>query len=144
MKDTALYGHLHGLKAPWSFKNAALFCANQRVVVEVVLKKDWVWANASDATTKAHINGWSERSGATLYLCQFETIIKASTAQLKFSDGTVDELTVPQEQPHSQVTTLMAAFVIKLLEACPTIKTVCTLIRPREGARKRPTDQSQP
>ena len=39
MKDTALYEHLLGLKTPWSVKKVDLSLAEQRVVVEVVLKK---------------------------------------------------------------------------------------------------------
>ena len=39
MKDTALYEHLLGLKSPWSVKSADLSLAEQRVVVEVVLKR---------------------------------------------------------------------------------------------------------
>ncbi len=39
MKDTALYEHLLGLKAPWSVKKVDLSLAEQRVVVEVALKK---------------------------------------------------------------------------------------------------------
>ena len=33
MKDTALYEHLLGLKAPWSVRQVDLFLADQRVVV---------------------------------------------------------------------------------------------------------------
>lgn len=61
--------------------------------------------------------------------CQFETVIKARIPQLKFSDGTVEELTVPWAERYSRVTTMMASFVIKLLEACPTTQAVCTLTR---------------
>ena len=60
MKDTALYEHLLGLKAPWLVKKVDLSLADQRVVVEVVLKEGQVWADPSDATKSAHINGWSE------------------------------------------------------------------------------------
>ena len=42
MKDTALYEHLLGLKTPWSVKKVDLSLADQRVVVEVVLKKGQV------------------------------------------------------------------------------------------------------
>src|SRR5664279_4653701 len=129
MEDTALYEHLLGLKAPWSVKKVDLSLADQRVVVEVVLKKGQVWADPTDATKRAHINGWSERQWRHLDTCQFETIIKARIPQLKFSDGTVEELTVPWAERYSRVTTLMAAFVIKLLEACPTTQAVCTLTR---------------
>jgi len=129
MKDTALYEHLLGLKAPWSVKKVDLSLTDQRVVVEVVLKKGQVWADPTDATKRAHINGWSERQWRHLDTCQFETIIKARIPQLKFSDGTVEELTVPWAERYSRVTTLMAAFVIKLLEACPTTQAVCTLTR---------------
>jgi hypothetical protein len=38
MKDTALYEHLLGLKTPWSVKTVDLSLADQRVVVEVVLR----------------------------------------------------------------------------------------------------------
>ncbi len=54
MKDTALYEHLLGLKAPWSVKKVDLSLADQRVVVEVVLKKGQVWCDPTDATKRAH------------------------------------------------------------------------------------------
>ena len=129
MKDTALYEQLLGLNAPWSVKNVDLSLADQRVVVEVVLKKGQVWADPTDATKRAHINGWSERQWRHLDSCQFETIIKARVPQLKYSDGTVEELTVPWAERYSRVTSLMAGFVIKLLQACPTTKAVCVLTR---------------
>jgi len=53
MKDTALYEHLLGLKAPWSVKKVDLSLTDQRVVVEVVLKKGQVWADPTDATKRA-------------------------------------------------------------------------------------------
>ena len=61
MKDTALYEQLLGLKTPWSVRRADLSLADQRVVVEVVLKKEQVWADPTDLAKRAHINGWSER-----------------------------------------------------------------------------------
>jgi transposase len=122
MKDAALYEHLLGLKDPWSVKKMDLCLADQRVVVEVVLKKSQVWGDPTDATKRAHINGWTERQWRHLDICQFETIIKARIHQLKFSDGTVEELKVPWAERYSRVTTLMAAFVIKLLEAVPAPK----------------------
>ena len=45
MKDTTLYEQLLGLKTPWSVKKVDLSLADQRVVVEVVLKKGQVWAD---------------------------------------------------------------------------------------------------
>ena len=128
MKDTALYEQLLGLKTPWSVKKVELSLADQRVVVEVVLKKQ-VWADPTDATKRAHVNGWSERQWRHLDTCQFETVIKARVPQLKYSDGTVEELTVPWAERYSRVTTLMAGFVIQLLQACPTTQAVCTLTR---------------
>ena len=61
MKDTALYEHLLGLKTPWSVKAVDLSLADQRVVVEAVLKKGQVWADPTDVTKRAHINDWTER-----------------------------------------------------------------------------------
>ena len=129
MKDTALYEQLLGLKTPWSVRRVDLSLADQRVVVEVVLKKEQVWADPTDLAKRAHINGWSERQWRHLDTCQFETIIKARVPQFKFSDGTVEELTVPRADRYSRVTAMMAAFVIKLFEACPTTQAVCTLTR---------------
>jgi transposase len=129
MKDTALYEQLLGLTAPWSVQKVDLSIVDQRVVVEVVLKKGQVWADPTDATKRAHINGWSERQWRHLDTCQFETVIKARVPQLKYSDGTVEELTVPWAERYSRVTTLMAGFVIKLLQACPTTTAVCALTR---------------
>jgi hypothetical protein len=69
----------------------------------------------TDATKRDHINGCSERHWRHLDTCQFETIIKARIPQLKYSDDTVEALTVSWAERHSRVTTLMAGFVIKLL-----------------------------
>lgn len=129
MKDTALYEHLLGLKSPWSVKSVDLSLAARRVVVEVALKRSQVWADPTDSTRRAHINGWSERQWRHLDTCQFETIIKARVPQLKYSDGTVEELAVPWAERYSRVTLLMEAFVIKLLQACPTTQGVCDLTR---------------
>ena len=124
MKDTALYKHLLGLKTPWSVQSVELSLADQRVVVEVVLKKAQVWADPTDATKRAHINGCCERQRRHLDTCQFETLIKARVPQLKSSDGTVEELSVPWAERYSRVTTLLAGFVIKLLQACPPTQAV--------------------
>ena len=129
MKDTALYEHLLGLKTPWSVKSVDLSLADQRVVVEVVLKTGQVWTDPTDSTKRAHINGWSERQWRHLDTCQFETLIKARVPQLKYSDGTVEELAVPWAERYSRVTLLMEAFVVKLLQACPTTQGVCELTR---------------
>jgi transposase len=107
MKDTALYEHLLGLKTPWSVKNVDLSLADQCVVVEVILKKGQVRADPTDVTKRAHINGWTERQWRHLDTCQFETIFKARVPQLKYSDGTVEELTVPWAERYSRITTLM-------------------------------------
>jgi len=98
-------------------------------VVEVVLRRGQVWADPTDDTKRAHVNGWSERQWRHLDTCQFETIIKARVPQLKYSDGSVEELTVPWAERYSRVTTLMTCFVIKLLQACPSTQSVCALTR---------------
>ena len=56
MKDTVLYEHLLGLKPPWSVKSVDLSLAEQRVVVEVVLKPGQVWADPTDITKRASHN----------------------------------------------------------------------------------------
>ena len=50
MKDTVLYEQLLGLKSPWSVRSVELSLADQRVVVEVVLKKAQVWSDPTDTT----------------------------------------------------------------------------------------------
>lgn len=127
MKDTTLYEQLLGLKSPWSVKSVDLSLIDQRVVVEVVLKQGQVWADPTDSSKRAHIHGWHEREWRHLDTCQFETVIKARIPQLKYSDGTVEELSIPWAERYSRVTTLMTGFVIQLLQACPTTKKVCEL-----------------
>ena len=129
MKDTTLYEHLLGLKSPWSVKSVDLSLAEQRVVVEVVLKPDQVWADPTDSTRRAHINGWHERQWRHLDTCQLETLIKARVPQLKYSDGSVEELAVPWAERYSRVTLLLEAFVVKLLHVCPTPQGVCGFTR---------------
>jgi transposase len=129
MKDTTLYEHLLGLKSPWLVKSVDLSLEEQRVVVEVALKPGQVWADPTDATRRAHINGWHERQWRHLDTCQLETLIKARIPQLKYSDGTVEELAVPWAERYSRVTLLMEAFVVKLLQVCPTTQGVCDFTR---------------
>lgn len=129
MKDTALYEHLLGLKSPWSVKSVDLSLEAQRIVVEVVLKPGQLWVDPTDATRRAHINGWTERQWRHLDTCQLETIIKARVPQLKYSDGTVCELAVPWAERYSRVTLLMEAFVVKLLQVCRTTQGVCDFTR---------------
>ena len=76
---------------------------------------------------------WLERAPVAppehLDTCQFETIVKARIPQLKYSDGTVEELTVPWAERCSRATTMMAGFVIKqLLEACTTMHSDTTVL----------------
>jgi len=127
MKDTTLYEQLLGLKSPWSVKSVDLSLAEQRIVVVVVLKRGQVWGDPTDKTKRAHIHSWHERQWRHLDTCQFETVIKARVPQLKYSDGTVEELSIPWSERYSRVTTLMAGFVIQLLQACATTKKVCEL-----------------
>ena len=61
MKDTTLYEHLLVLKTPWSVKKVELTLTDQRVAVEVVLNKAQVWTDPTEATKRAHINGWTEQ-----------------------------------------------------------------------------------
>lgn len=64
-KDTALYKHLPGLKAPWSIRSVKLSLADQRAVLEVVFQKGQkgqVWADSTDAPNRACARGWSEPS----------------------------------------------------------------------------------
>lgn len=128
MKDTALYEHLLGLKAPWLVKKVDLSLADQRVVVEVILKKGQVWADPTDATKRAHINGWSERQWRHLDTCQFETIIKARVPHLKYADGSVEELTVPWAERYSRVT-VNAIMVSSTVERGRTTR--CAAVRSR-------------
>lgn len=129
MKDTALYEQLLGLKTPWSVQSVELSVAEKRVVVEVVLKRGQVWADPNDVSKRAHIHGWCERQWRHLDTCQFETIIKARVPQLKYSDGSVQELAVPWAERYARVTKLMEGFVIKLLAACPNTQSVRELTR---------------
>jgi transposase len=127
MKDTTLYEAILGLRTPWSVKTVELSLEEKRVVVEVELKRGQVWADPTDSGKRAHINGWSERQWRHLDTCQFETIIKARVPQLKYSNGTVEELAVPWAERYSRVTRLMEGFVVKLLQVCPTTKGVCEI-----------------
>jgi transposase len=128
MKDTALYEQLLGLTTPWAVKRVDLSMEDQRVTVEVGLKAKQVWADPTDVTRRAHINGWTEREWRHLDTCQFETVIRARVPQLKYSTGQVEELKVPWADRYSRVSQLMQAFVVRLLQACPTINRVCELV----------------
>ncbi|QJC57960.1 hypothetical protein HC248_03292 [Polaromonas vacuolata] len=95
MNDTTLYEHLIGLKTPWSVNKVDLSLEDQRVVVEVVLKKAQVCADPTDPTKRAHIHGWTNREWRHLDTCQFEKLIKSRMPQLKYSDRTGQELVGP-------------------------------------------------
>ena len=127
MKDTALYEHLLGIQTPWSVQAVDMLLSQQRIPVHVTVKPDQVWADPGNPHARAHINGWSVRQWRHLDTCQFETIIKARVPQLKFSDGTVEELATPWAARYMRITRMMEGFVLKLLEACPNTQSVITL-----------------
>ena len=92
MNTNQLYEEMLDLKEPWSVKNVTLSKATNQLIIEIALKKGVVWADPTDKTARAHINGWTERQWRHLDTCQYKTIIKAKVPQLKYSDGTVKEL----------------------------------------------------
>jgi transposase len=55
------------------------------------------------------------------------TVIVARVPQLKYSDGSVEELSVPWADRYERITTLMQAFVVQLLQACPNLQRVAEL-----------------
>jgi transposase len=129
MKDTALYEHLLGIQTPWKVESVDMAIETQRITVRVSLKEGQVWADPTCASARAHIHGWSERTWRHLDTCQFETIITARVPQLKYLDGSVQELATPWADRYARITHLMEAFVLRLLQACPNTKSVCTLTR---------------
>ena len=116
-----------GIKGSWYIKSVILSEEIKQVTVEVALRKGLAWADPTDKTARAHINGWTERQWRHLDTCQYKTIIKAKVPQLKYSDGTVKELPVPWADRYARVSLSMEAFVVELLQACPNIKSVCKL-----------------
>lgn len=60
MKDTALYEQLLGLSGPWSVKQVELPLEDNRVTVEVKLKRGIIWVDPEVEGARAHIHGWTE------------------------------------------------------------------------------------
>jgi transposase len=127
LNSKQLYKEMLGLQGSWYIKSVTLSKEIKQVTVEVALRKGLVWADPTNRTARAHINGWTERQWRHLDTCQFKTIIKARVPQLKYSDGTVKELPVPWADRYARVSLSMEAFVVELLQACPNIKSVCSL-----------------
>ena len=50
-----------GIKGSWYIKSVILSEEIKQVTVEVALRKGLVWADPTDKTARAHINGWIER-----------------------------------------------------------------------------------
>jgi transposase len=129
MKDTTLYEHLLGIQTPWFVQSVDMAIEAQRITVRVALKPDQVWADPTCDHARAHIHGWSERTWRHLDTCQFETLITARVPQLKYANGSVQELATPWADRYARITHLMEAFVLKLLQACPNTKSVCAVTR---------------
>ena len=129
MKDTALYEQLLGLSDPWSVKQVELSLEDNRVTVEVELKRGIIWVDPEVEGARAHIHGWTERQWRHLDTCQFETIIKARVPQLKYRSGKVEELAVPWAERYARVTVLMEAFVLRVLAACSSTQKVSELMK---------------
>jgi transposase len=126
MKDTALYEQLLGLQAPWFVQTVDVDMVAQEIRVRVGLQPQ-VWADPTCASGRAHVHGWHERRWRHLDTCQMRTIIVARVPQLKYSDGTVEELSVPWAGRYERISTLMQAFVLKLLQACSNTQRVAEL-----------------
>ena len=124
MKDTALYQQLLGIEPPWRVSSVNISIADKRVVVEVQLNAQ-VWADPTDPTRRAHINGWTDRQWRHLDSCGFETLIRARVPQLKYASGQVEELAVAWAERYARITRAMEGLVLALLAACPNMKHVC-------------------
>ena len=125
MNTNQLYGGMLDLKEPWSAKNVTLSQATNQLIIEIALKRGVVWADPTNASARANINGWTERQWRHLNTCQYQTIIKARGPQLKYSDGTAKELPVPWADRYACLSLAMESFVVELLQACPNNKSVC-------------------
>jgi transposase len=128
MKDTQLYEQLLGLSKPWSVSSVDIDMEKLLITVHIECAKGEVWADPK-TQTRAHIHSWNTRTWRHLDTCQFETLITAQIPRLTMADGSTQEVAIPWAGPHSRITLMMEAFVLRLLQAAANISRVATLIK---------------
>lgn len=128
MKDTQLYQQLLGLTAPWSVAQGVdVDMEKNLILVRIECTPGQVWVDP-ETRQRAHVHGWVERTWRHLDTCQLETRLIAKIPRIKYSDGKVLDLTVPWAERYSQITLMMEAFVLRLLQASSSISRVSELV----------------
>jgi transposase len=127
MKDTQLYQQLLGLSAPWSVSQVDVDMDNNLIIVHIECAPGQVWVDP-DTRQRAHVHGWIERQWRHLDTCQLETRLVAKIPRIKYSDGRVEDLSVPWAERYSRITLMMEAFVLRLLQASSSTSRVSELV----------------
>jgi transposase len=127
MKDTQLYQQLLGLSAPWSVAKVDVDMDKNLIVVHIECTPGQVWVDP-ETRQRAHVHGWIERTWRHLNTCQLETRLIAKIPRIKYSDGRVEDLTVPWADRYSRITLMMEAFVLRLLQASSSTARVSELV----------------
>jgi len=115
MRDTELYRHLLGLKAPWSVDHVELDTISQRVDVWVVHPSGRKWPCpecGKEGTLHDHAE---ERVWRHLDSCQFQTFLHASPPRVACPDHGVRQVRLPWAEPHARFTLLLERFAIDVL-----------------------------
>ena len=96
------------------------------IIVRIECAPGQVWVDP-ETRQRAHVHGWIERTWRHLDTCQLETRLIAKIPRIQFSDGRVEDFTVPWADRYSRITLMMEAFVLRLLQASSSTARVSAL-----------------
>jgi transposase len=128
MKDTDLYQHLLGLRAPWFVSEVELDIKAQRVDVWVDHPQGLKWpCPECDAEGALHDHA-EERVWRHLDSCQFQTFLHARPPRVNCPEHGVRQVRLPWAEPHARFSLLFERFAIVVLRQT-TIQAATQILR---------------
>ena len=118
MKDTELYQHLLGLRAPWFIRRVDLDVQGGRVDVHVEHAEGARFACPKCGELRAVYDHTAERVWQHLDTCQYPTFLHVRLPRVSCPADGVSQISVPWADGSSPFTLLFEGRVIDVLRAC--------------------------
>lgn len=125
------YGQSIGVKTPWRVINVSIHPEAKEVRITVQCASGETWIDPQTGR-RAEIKDWHERTWRHLDTCEFTTVVSARVPRVKLSDGSTMMVHVPWAEPGGRFTRAFESHLIRVLDACRTVRGAALLARVSE------------
>ena len=119
------YERLLGLSGPWKVSAVMFEFAAKRFVIEIGYDVSQAIECPECGKSCPHYDYREMRDWRHLDTMQFETLLRSEVPRCRCPEHGVKTLPVACTEKGSGFTLLLEAFVIEVLQACPSVKSAC-------------------